>query len=147
MPTKTASPKNTAAGMTEDHAAVLHWRDHPTLRAAEQHLQRGQEALAAAEAQVTALEAEVERAKGHLHEAMVAASLGEATAAEADAARRHLEDCERRLGFRLGGLPSAPAGGNRQRHPAGVLHGGVVYFYYKEESCSRTVELCPEELH
>jgi hypothetical protein len=93
MPTKMAS----APPKKAEDAAILHWRKHPLLIAAEQHLQRGREALAAAEAEVTALQAEVERAKGHLHEAMVAASLGEVTAAEADAARGHLEDCERRL--------------------------------------------------
>jgi hypothetical protein len=78
-------------------APILRWTDHPTLRAAEEHLQRGREALAAAEAEAVDLEVEVERARVHLHEALVAASLGETTAAEADAARGHLEDCERRL--------------------------------------------------
>jgi hypothetical protein len=99
MPTKTASPKNTAAGpnITEDRAAALHWRQHPLFVAAEQHLQHGQEALAAAEAQVTALEAEVERAKGHLHEAMVAQQIGDATEADVVAARATLAETEARL--------------------------------------------------
>jgi hypothetical protein len=99
MPTKIASPKNTAAGpnITEDHAAVLHWRDHPTLRAAEQHLQRGREALAAAEAQVTALQAEVERARSHLHEVLVAQQIGDATEADVTAARAALAETEARL--------------------------------------------------
>jgi uncharacterized protein involved in exopolysaccharide biosynthesis len=99
MPTKTASPKNTAAGpnITEDRAAVLHWRDHPLLVAAEQHLQRGQEALAAAEAQVTALEAEVERARVRLHEALVAQQIGDATEADVAAARAALAETEARL--------------------------------------------------
>jgi DNA repair exonuclease SbcCD ATPase subunit len=93
MPTKMAS----APTKKTEGAPILRWTDHPTLRAAEEHLQRGREALAAAEAEAAALQAEVERAKGHLHEALVAASLGEVPAAEADAARGHLEDCERRL--------------------------------------------------
>jgi flagellar biosynthesis chaperone FliJ len=75
----------------------LHWRNHPALQVAEQHLRHGQEALAAAESEVATLEAEVERARSRLHEAMVAASLAETTADEVDAARKRLEDYERRL--------------------------------------------------
>ena len=99
MRTKTALPKDTAAGsnITEDHAGVLHWRDHPTLRAAEQHLQRGREALAAAEAQVTALEAEVARARGRLHEVLVNQQIGDVAEADVAAARATLAETEARL--------------------------------------------------
>jgi len=99
MPTKTAAPKNTAAGaiMPEDHPAVLHWRDHPALQAAEQHLERGQEAVAAAEAQVTTLEAEVERARSRLHEALVARQVGDTSEADVTAVRAALVDTEHRL--------------------------------------------------
>jgi hypothetical protein len=99
MPTKTASPKNTAAGpnITEDRASVLHWRQHPLFVAAEQHLQRGREALGAAEAQATALEVEAERAKGRVHEVMVAQQIGEVTDSDVAAARAALAEADARL--------------------------------------------------
>jgi hypothetical protein len=80
-----------------EDAAILHWRKHPLLIAAEQHLQRGREALAAAEAQVTALEAEVARGRSHLHEALVTQQIGDATEADVAAARATLAETEARL--------------------------------------------------
>jgi len=92
-------PKNAAEApkMAQDRPAVLYWRDYPALRAAEQHLQRGQEAVADAEAQVTTLEAEVERARSRLHEALVARQVGDASEADVTAVRAALADTEHRL--------------------------------------------------
>ncbi|MCL6553877.1 MAG: hypothetical protein K6W08_12265 [Firmicutes bacterium] len=67
------------------------------LVAAEQHLQHGQEALAAAEAQVAALAEEVERARGRLHKTLVARQVGDASEADVAAARTALAEAEGRL--------------------------------------------------
>ncbi len=90
MTTKTAPKK------AED-AAILHWRDHPAVRAAEEHLAEGERALAAAAERVTALEREVEALRARMHEVAVAAALGESTTRAAEQARTAAEQAARQL--------------------------------------------------
>jgi hypothetical protein len=92
-----ATKMESAPPKKAEDAAILHWRDHPTLRAAEQHLRHGQEALAAAESEAAALEAEVARARSRLHETLVTQQIGDATEADVTAARAALAETEARL--------------------------------------------------
>jgi hypothetical protein len=76
---------------------ILHWRDHPAVRMAEEHLERGQEALEAARAQVTTLAAEVEQARARVHEVGAAVRLGEQPPGGLEEAQTALAEVERRL--------------------------------------------------
>jgi small-conductance mechanosensitive channel len=95
MPTKTAP---TTPAKTPDIEALTHWRDHLAVRMATERLERGQEALEVARAQVTTLAAEVEQARARVHEVSAAVQLGEQPPVALEKAQTALAEVERRLG-------------------------------------------------